>query len=100
MLNTQVVIPEDVIGNYCESQPIQKLSVFGSVLREDFNTESDLDLLVEFQPGAGVTYFDLFEMQEALSAIIGHPVDLRTPQELSPYFRQSVIDHAVMIYER
>jgi len=96
----QINLPVQAIEQYCESQPIQKLSVFGSVLRDDFTVDSDIDLLAEFQPSAKITYFDLFEMQEAFSSMIGRTVDLRTPQELSLYFRQDVLDNAMVIYER
>ena len=100
MLNTQITLPLDEIRHFCEEQTIRKLSLFGSVLRDDFNAASDVDVLVEFEPGAIITYFDLFDMQERLTAIIGHQVDLLTPAALSPYFRDDVLNQAVAVYER
>jgi len=96
----QIAIPQEDIRRYCETQPIRRLSVFGSVLREDFTATSDVDVLVEFLPEARVTYFDLFYMQEALEGLIGREVDLLTPGALSEYFRDDVMAQAVAVYER
>jgi len=76
---------------------IQKLSFFGSFLRDDFESSSDIDVLVEFEVGhtPGLAFF---AMQEELSEIIGHTVDLNTPQFLSRYFRDKVIDEAQVLY--
>ena len=88
------------ITAYCQQQPIRRLSLFGSVLRADFTSESDVDMLVEFEPGSGITYLDMVDIHDALTELIGRPVDLLTPAALSPYFRQQVLDAAVVIYER
>lgn len=82
-------LPLDDIRAYCKSQPIRKLSLFGSVLRDGFDTESDVDILVEFKPEAEITYYDLFDIQTALADIVGRKVDLATPAALSP-FNQAV----------
>lgn len=95
----RVGLPLETIRAYCRKQPIQRLALFGSVLRDDFTDESDVDMLVEFQPGAKVGYFKLVEIQDDLSALVGRPVDLLTPKSLSPYFRQRVLDTAQVIYE-
>jgi predicted nucleotidyltransferase len=77
-------IPKDLIQEFCRRRHISKLSVFGSYLREDFGPESDIDFLVEFEEGCTPGYFELADMEEELSALLGVPkVDLRTPQELS-----------------
>jgi len=89
----------EAIRDYCRQQPIQSLALFGSVLREDFNDESDVDMLVEFLPGAKVGYFKLVEIQDVLTTLIGRPVDLLTPNALSRYFRQRVLDTVQVIYE-
>ena len=69
------------------------------MLREDFTPESDIDFLVEFLSEAKITYFDLAQMERELSAMLdGRGIDLRTPAELSPYFRQEVIETAVVQY--
>jgi len=71
MSETTISLPVDAIRTYCRTQPIQRLAVFGSVLRDDFTPTSDVDLLVEFKPQAKITYFDLFDIQQALTALIG-----------------------------
>lgn len=99
MLKNQISLPIDAIQAICKQYPIKKLSVFGSVLRDDFTTQSDIDLLIEFLPDAGVTYFDLVDIQDTLSELIERKVDLLTPKALSPYFRDEVLRQAVVIYE-
>lgn len=85
---------------FCQKHQIRKLSLFGSILREDFNPDrSDVDFLVEFLPNAMPGFFGLVGMETELSAMIGRKADLRTAQELSRYFRQAVIDEAVLQYE-
>jgi len=74
------------------------MSLFGSVLREDFGPDSNLDVLVEFEPGQSVGLIRLAGMQIELSDILGRKVDLRTPGDLSRYFRQEVLDSAEVQY--
>lgn len=94
-----IELPKDKVANFCRRHHIQKLSLFGSVLREDFTSESDIDFLVEFLSEAKVTYFDLAQMERELSQMLnGRKIDLRTPAELSSYFRQEVLDTAVVQY--
>ena len=77
----------------------KKLSLFGSVLRDDFGPESDIDMLVEFLPGEVVTYIDMAGFEIELTEILGGmKVDLRTPAELSRYFRDNVIAEAETMY--
>jgi hypothetical protein len=94
----QIELPREAILEFCQEYPIRKLSLFGSVLRDDFRPDSDIDVLVEFEPGARVTYFDMATMEAELSDMIGHKVDLREPAELSRYFRQRVVDTAFVLY--
>ena len=78
---------------------IRRLALFGSVLRPDFGPESDVDVLVEFEPEAAIGFFGLARLERELSALLGgRRVDLRTPQDLSRYFRNSVVDHAYVIH--
>jgi len=79
---------------------INKLSLFGSYLRGDYNENSDVDLLVEFAPGKGVGLFKLLEIQEKLESLVKRRVDLLTLHQLSPYFRSKVLSEAEVIYER
>lgn len=96
----QLGLPLEEIRALCESYPIQKLSLFGSALRGEMHAESDVDLLVEYEPEAKVTYLDMAEQEMALTDLIGRRVELRTPAELSRYFRQKVVETAQIIYER
>lgn len=86
------------IARFCRRHYIRRLSLFGSVLRDDFGPASDVDVLVEFEPShlPGLAFF---EMEEELAAIIGRPVDLNTAESLSPYFRESVLREAVVLYD-
>ena len=79
------------IAQFCRANHIARLSLFGSVLREDFGPDSDVDVLVEFESGAVVTLLDMARMEEDLARAIGRRVDLRTPQELSRYFRDKAV---------
>jgi predicted nucleotidyltransferase len=88
------------IAAFCARYPIRRLSVFGSALRDDFADDSDLDVLVEFEPDAPVTLPALAQMQRELSLLVGRPVDFLTEGFLSPYFRQSVLDQAVVWFEK
>lgn len=98
---SKINIPKQEIEEFCQRNHIRKLALFGSVLRDDFKEESDIDVLVEFEPGARVGFFKLFNMEEELSHIFrGRKVDLRTPQELSRYFRDEVIAGAEVHYAK
>ena len=98
MLALPIELPIEQITEFCQRNPIRKLSLFGSILRDDFKPESDVDMLVEFIPENRVTYFDLVGMETKLTDMVGRKVDLRTPNELSKYFRQKVLDSALVIY--
>jgi len=92
-------IPRKKIADFCRRNSIRKLSLFGSVTRSDFTEDSDVDFLVEFQPGRGPGFFGLARMERELSEILGgRKVDLRTPQELSRYFRDEVVASAEVQY--
>ena len=95
-LNT-VNIPERELTDFCRSHHIRKLSLFGSILRDDFRPDSDVDVLVEFEPGHTVGYITLAGLEIDLSKMIGRKVDLRTPGELSPYFRDEVLREAKVL---
>ena len=86
------------IAEFCERHHIQRLSLFGSVLREDFRPDSDLDVLVAFEPGHVPGFFGLFDLEEDLSTLFGRRVDLRTPEDLSRYFRDEVLARAEVLY--
>ena len=96
---TATDLPLQAIRDYCETQPIQRLSLFGSALRDDLREDSDIDLLVEYRQGAIITLLTLTGHEIALGEIFGWKVDLRMPGELGKSFRQQVIDGARLLYE-
>ena len=92
-----IEIPLDRIEAFCRANGIHRLALFGSILRNDFRPESDIDVLVEFQPGVRVG-LAFIRMQDEQSAILGHKVDLNTPGGLSKYFRAEVLGEAQALY--
>lgn len=98
MEKISIKVPNDEIRTFCKKYHIKKLSFFGSVLREDFSKDSDVDVLVEFESSHSVGYLGMAHMEEELSDIIGKKVDLRTPAEISKYFRQDVLEAAEVQY--
>ena len=92
-----IKIPREQLAAFCQANGIRRLALFGSILRDDFRPESDIDLLVEFQPGVHVG-LAFVRMQDELSAMLGHKVDLNTPGGLSKYFRAEVLDEAEPLY--
>jgi uncharacterized protein len=98
-LSLPIPIPLARLEEFCKRNDINKLSLFGSVLRDDFTSQSDVDLLVEFLEGKtpGLAIVDL---QDELSQMLGREVDLRTPAELSRFFRERVLQEAVVIYAK
>ena len=91
-------IPKDDIARFCVKHGVRRLALFGSVLRDDFGADSDVDVLVEFEAGRKVGYLRLAGMELELSALLGRKVDLRTPAELSRYFRDEVMRSAEVQY--
>ena len=88
------------LDGFCQRNHIQKLSLFGSILTPRFQAESDIDILVEFEPGKAPTLFDVAGMELELSERLGRKVDLRTLRDLSRYFREQVAASALVQYER
>lgn len=96
-MTPRIAIPYDKIAEFCKKNHIRRLSLFGSVLRDDFTENSDVDVLVEFEPGK-TPGFRFFVIDEELSEILGWKVDLNTPGSLSKYFRDEVISEARPVY--
>ena len=92
-------LPLEAIRAYCKQRPIKRLSLFGSALRADFGPDSDIDMLIEYAPEAKLDAYAILRQQADLCKLIGRPVDLGTPQSLSPYIRQEVIDSAEPLYD-
>jgi uncharacterized protein len=93
-MSTTLTIDIDKVGSFCRNKHIRRLSLFGSALHGEFTPESDLDLLVEFQPGHARGYFRLSAMERELGTIFGRKVDLRTAEELNLRFRDDVVRSA------
>ena len=93
-----ISIDRERIAEFCRRHQIRKLLLFGSVLRDDFRPDSDIDFLAEFHPQAVVGFLDLAAMELELSDMLGRKADLRTPAELSRYFRQDVLNAAETVY--
>lgn len=94
---TRLELPHDKIAEFCRANHIRRLAVFGSILREDFRPDSDVDVLVEFEPNhtPGLAFFRL---QDELSQLLGRKVDLNTPQFLGSRIRESVLREAQVQY--
>lgn len=99
MSTISVSLDREAIKDFCERRHIRKLSIFGSALRPDFTPESDLDVLVEFEP-EHVPGLAFFAMQDELSSLFGRRVDLNTAGFLSEYFRDEVMADAQVVYEQ
>src|SRR3954469_19613010 len=96
-MTPRIAIDRRRIAEFCKRHDVRKLAFFGSVLRNDFGPESDVDVLVEFEPGH-VPGLAFLSMEEELSRILGRKVDLNTPGFLSPYFRDQVLAEAEVQY--
>ena len=94
----RIHIPRETLDDFCRRRRIRKLSLFGSVLRDSFGPQSDINVLVEFESGAVVGYFELADMEAELSELLGRKADIRTPGELSRYFRNEVLATAETQY--
>ncbi|HZG53811.1 MAG TPA: nucleotidyltransferase family protein [Pyrinomonadaceae bacterium] len=99
MNKTNIKVASDEIGEFCRRHHIRKLAFFGSVLRSDFRPDSDIDVLVEFEAGHVPGFLQLAGVERELSGLLGNrKVDLRTPQDLSLYFRDEVLASAEVQY--
>ena len=101
MAQARVTLPSATIAEFCRRNHITRLALFGSVLRDDFRPDSDVDVLVEFEAGHVPGFFGIARLERELSKLLnGRKVDLRTPQDLSRYFRGKVVATAEVQYER
>ena len=96
-MSPRIAVPRETIADFCRRHHVRRLALFGSVLRDDFRPESDVDVLVEFEPDH-TPGLDFFSMQDELSELLGHKVDLNTPGFLSPHFRDRVLAEAEVLY--
>ena len=98
-MSAKISIDRRKIAGFCQRHRIQRLALFGSVLRDDFRSDSDVDVLVQFEPDATPGLIRLAGMEIELSEILGRKADLRTPAELSRYFRDEVVGLAQVQYD-
>lgn len=97
-MSLRIEVDQEKIAEFCRRNHIRKLAFFGSVLRDDFRPDSDVDVLVEYEPGAVVGLIAMAGQEIELSGILGRKADLRTPRELSQYFRDRVVANAEVKY--
>lgn len=98
-MNIDLCMPKESLDTFCRSNGIRRLSVFGSSLRSDFRPDSDIDVLVEFDPERIPGLLGMAHMERELSALLGgRKVDLRTPEDISRYFRKQVLAEAEVQY--
>lgn len=94
----RISVNKEAIADYCRRHRIRRLSLFGSVLRDDFRPDSDVDVLIEFEEGHSVGLIRLAAMERELTSLMGRKADLRTAGDLSRYFRQEVLAMAEVQY--
>lgn len=99
MGKAKINIPKEKIVNFCKQNHVRRLYLFGSVLRRDFGPSSDVDVLVEFEPGTRVGLIRLSGLEIELGDIIGRKVDLNTPGFLSKYYRDKILGEAEVQYD-
>ena len=96
---SQITVDREKVAEFCRRHHIRRLALFGSVLGEKYGPESDVDVLVQFEPGHVAGLITLAGMELELSEVFdGRKVDLRTPEDLSRYFRDEVVEHAEVLY--
>jgi len=91
-------LDEAAIAAFCRAHGIRRLSLFGSILRDDFGPDSDIDVLVEFAPGQTPSLLGMARLEAELTAVLGRKVDLRTPAELHPRFRERIVRDSEVHY--
>jgi len=97
-MSAHIKLDPEFAAEFCQRHHVRRLSLFGSVLTDRFRPESDLDVLIEFEPGHTPGFFALARMQFEIEAVAGRQVDLRTPKDLSRYFRDEVLRSAEVQY--
>jgi predicted nucleotidyltransferase len=96
--STRINVPTEKIADICRRYRIAELSIFGSVLRDDFRPDSDVDLLVEFQPDARVGFIELGRLERDLENLFGRKVDLITKRSVRPELRDEILGSAQVLY--
>ena len=94
----KIKIPKAWIEKFCKAHHVVKMALFGSVLSDHFSETSDVDILVEFDPDHVPGLFEIVDMKDELSKNIGREVDLRTPEDISKFFRNEIIQQSYLLY--
>ena len=94
----RIEIPADRIAEFCRRHHIRRLALFGSVLRDDFRPDSDVDVLIEFESDRRYTYFTLAQLEEELGDLLARRIDLHIPKSLHPFLRDKVLGQAEAVY--
>lgn len=97
-MSAHIQLDREFVAGFCRRHHVRRLSLFGSVLTDKFRPESDVDVLIEFEPDQTPGLFALARMQFEIEAVVGRPVDLRTPKDLSRFFRDEVLQSAEVQY--
>jgi predicted nucleotidyltransferase len=101
-INGQIEVPDEAVEQFCRKWKITQIEAFGSVLRDDFRPDSDIDLLVTFEPDSGTSLFDIVEMQDELTSLAGRKVDLHeragVERSRNPFRKRSILSTAQVIY--
>lgn len=97
-MDLPIAFDKEKIVDFCQKHHITKLALFGSILTDRFGPDSDVDILFEYHPDHVPSLFDIARMERELSELLGRKVDMRTPQDLSQYFRDEVIENALVQY--
>lgn len=98
MRELPIEIPSAQLADFCRRNRVRSLAFFGSVIHNNFNESSDLDVLIKFEPETRIGLIGFAKLENELSEILGRRVDLSTPEFLSPYFREEVVREAVPVY--
>ncbi|MEA2594317.1 MAG: uncharacterized protein QOF01_786 [Thermomicrobiales bacterium] len=96
---TGIDLPTEQIADICRRYRVSELSIFGSVLRENFRPDSVVDLLVEFEPDARIGFIELGRLEQELEDLLGRKIDLRTKRSLRPELRDEILRSAPVLYE-
>jgi hypothetical protein len=98
MTQSRIAVPDQQVADLCRRYQVRRLALFGSVLRDDFRSDSDVDVLVDFDPHAQVGFITLARLQRELAELLGRPVDLVPRMGLKPVIREEVLASAEEIY--
>jgi len=99
MIPQHISVTDEMLREFCERHRIHRLALFGSVLRDDFTPDSDIDVIAEFEPGEPVGFIRLGTVEAELSDLLGQSVDLNLQDSLDPAFRDRVLSEAETLYD-